>query len=254
MAEQSDNFPADALQPALFALFDELVNVMFCAKGIDGRYVAVNAAFVRRSGRTSKREVIGRRAPDLFPPFLAERYEEQDNQIFATGSPLRDELELIRRTDGSFGWYLTTKLPIGNAADVMGLVSVSRDLDAPDDSGMESLGRVVELVRDRLAESLRVADLAAAAECSEAQLERRMKRVFGLTANQYVLKVRVDRARALLIDTDTPLATIASDVGFYDQASFTRRFVRLAGQTPAQFRTNERSMRSRSEEPGNNRS
>ncbi len=227
-----------ALEPAMLALFDELVNVMFCAKSTDGRYVAVNPAFVHRSGRVSRREVLGRRASDLFPPLLAERYEEQDQHIFATRSPLRDELELIRRPDASHGWYLTTKLPIIDGDVVTGLVSISRDLQAPDDSDLVSLSRVVDLVRDRLADSLRVADLAAAAACSEAQLERRMKRVFGLTANQYLLKVRVDRARQLLIETDTPLATIANEVGFYDQASFTRRFARLAGQTPAQFRSN----------------
>ncbi len=229
-----------ALEPALLALFDELVNVMFCAKSVDGRYVAVNPAFVRRSGRTSRREVIGQRASDLFPPLLAERYEEQDQHIFSTQTPLRDELELIRRPDASHGWYLTTKLPVFAQGAVTGLVSISRDLQAPDDSDLGSLGRVVDLVRDRLAETLRVADLAAAAGGSEAQLERRMKRVFGLTPNQYIVKVRVDRARRLLLTTDTPLATVAAEVGFYDQANFTRRFARLTGQTPAQFRSASR--------------
>lgn len=244
MTERSDKAsdigPPD-LQPVFLILLDELVNVMFCAKGLDGRYVAVNPAFVRRSGRASRRDVIGLRATDLFPAPQAEHYEEQDAEIFATGKPLRDELELIRRPDRSFGWYLTTKLPVIEEGDgtenrVTGLVSISRDLEAPDDSGLDSLSRVVDLVRDRLADSLRVADLAAAAECSDAQLERRMKRVFGLTPGQYILRVRVDRARQLLSSTQTPLAEIAAQVGFYDQASFTRRFARLTGQTPAQYR------------------
>ncbi len=243
LADATAMFGSDAFGPVLLALFDELVNVMFCAKGTDGRYVAVNPAFVHRSGRSSRREVVGRRASDLFPPPLAERYEEQDQRIFETKVPLRDELELIRRPDGSHGWYLTTKLPVVAEGQIRGLVSISRDLQAPDDSDLGSLSRVVELVRDRLADTLRVADLATAAGTSEAQLERRMKRVFGLTANQYILKVRVDQARRLLLTTDTPLATVAADVGFYDQASFTKRFARLTGQTPAQFRSNNTSRR-----------
>ncbi|MBT5084434.1 MAG: PAS domain-containing protein, partial [Actinobacteria bacterium] len=97
---------------ALVELFDALPHVMFCMKGADDRYLAVNDAFVRRSGRTSKREVIGARAIDLFPTQLAERYEEQDALVLATGEPLRNELELIRRPDGSFGWYMTVKLPV----------------------------------------------------------------------------------------------------------------------------------------------
>lgn len=255
MTRQSDNDgPTDTpppevwLQPVLLGLFDELVNVMFCAKNPEGRYVAVNPAFVRRSGRRSRRDVIGQRASDLFPAVLAERYEEQDARVLSTGRPLRDELELIRRPDDHHGWYLTTKLPVDHGGQVVGLVSISRDLDAPTeahlsqaDQAMSSLGRVVDLVRDRLGHSLKVADLAAAAGCSEAQLERRMKKVFGLTATQYVLRVRVDRARVLLLATTTPLAAIAAEVGFYDQASFTRQFARLTGQTPAQFRSRSRS-------------
>jgi PAS domain S-box-containing protein len=140
MTSESDNsaLPAPdhgstgAIQP-LLELFDSLPQVMFCMKGVDGRYLAVNDAFVRRSGRRSKRDVLGARATDLFPAPLAERYEEQDGNVFSSGEPLRDELELIRRPDGSFGWYLTVKLPIEEDGEVTALVSVSRDLATPSD-------------------------------------------------------------------------------------------------------------------------
>ncbi len=226
-------------QDELLELYDLLVDVIFCMKEPDGVYVAVNRAFVRRTGRTSKRDVVGKRASDLFIPQLAERYEEQDQGVFTTGKPLRDELELIRREDGSIGWDLTTKLPVqGSDGATAGIVSISRDLATPSDEGitMESLHRVVQLVQDRLAEPLRVADLASAAGCSTASLERRMKKVFGVTATQFVLRSRVDRATRMLTTSDTPLAEIATDVGFYDQADFTRRFARLTNETPAQFR------------------
>ncbi len=228
-------------QAELLELYDLLVDVIFCMKDADGVYVAVNRAFVRRTGRPSKRDVVGKRATDLFIAPLAERYEEQDEAVIATGQPLRDELELIRREDATLGWYLTTKLPVSGddpAAGPVGLVSISRDLATPSDEGIaiESLHRVVALVQERLAEPLRVADLAAAANCSTASLERRMKKVFGVTATQFVLRTRVDRAHRLLTTTDMPLAEIATAVGFYDQADFTRRFARLTNETPAQFR------------------
>ena len=58
---------------------------------------------------------------------------------------LRDELELIGRSDGSLRWYLTTKLPVMDPATggVASLVSVSRDLHMPSDEGIavESLTR-----------------------------------------------------------------------------------------------------------------
>lgn len=228
-----------ACQPELLGLFETLINVIFCAKDRSGAYVAVNSAFVRRTGRTSMAEVIGTTAADHFLPELAERYEEQDSQVFETGEPLYDELELIRRTDGRHGWYLTTKLPVrGDGGAVAGLVSVSRDLVAPPDDniGLENLREVVHHVQAHHGEPIRVAELAAIAGCSEAQLERRMKRVFGVTATQHILRVRVEAATRLLTETELPIAQVAASCGFYDQPDFTRRFARLTGTTPAQFR------------------
>ncbi len=47
------------VQGAVVELFESLVDVIFCAKDTDHRYVAVNLAFVRRTGRRSRREVLG---------------------------------------------------------------------------------------------------------------------------------------------------------------------------------------------------
>lgn len=235
-----------ACQDELLALLETLINVIFCAKDLNGRYIEVNSAFVRRTGRTSKREVVGASASELFIFELAERYEEQDRHVLSSGEALRDELELIRRADGALGWFLTTKIPVSdrtNPSAIVGLVSVSRDLLAPSKENieLESLQSVVVHVREQLGESIRVADLAGVAGCSEGQLERRMRRVFGVSATQYVLRVRVELATQLLIETDDALADIANLAGFYDQSDFTRRFARLTNQTPAQFRAGQRS-------------
>jgi len=222
-------------QAGFLELFDALVDVMFCAKDRDGKYTAVNHAFVRRTGKRSKYEVIGLGVIDLFSPDLAARYEEQDQQVFATGEALRDELELIRRPDGSLGWYLTTKLPVTADGAVTGLSSVSRDLKITSDEQLGSLGGLSGVVRER-GRDVRVADLAAAALCTTNQLERRMKRVFGLTPTQFILRTRVEHAASLLTDTNSAIAEVAITAGFYDQSDLTRQFGRLIGETPGQFR------------------
>lgn len=241
MTARTTNVPVrltGTYEDELIALFDALVNVIFCIKGADQRYQAVNTAFVHRAGKASKRDVVGMRASDLFPPELAAGYEAQDAELFETGEALRDELELIGQNDGSIRWYLTTKLPVIEDGEVSALVSISRDLQLPSDDtiAVESLTRLVDWVAEHFATVIRVADLAAVAECSTGQLERRMKRVFGLTATQYVLRVRVDHAADLLRTTDRPLAEIATACGFYDQADLTRKFARLTNATPASFR------------------
>jgi AraC-like DNA-binding protein len=229
---------------ALVELFESLVDVIFCAKDTDLRYVAVNLAFVRRTGRRSRREVLGARAGDVFAPAPAERYEQQDNRVLATGRPLRDELELIRRPDATMGWYVTTKVPVIEDGIMRGLVSVSRDLKRPSKETVEvaALSSVVRLVRehDEAVRPLTVADLARSADCTPEQLQRRMRRVFGISPTQYLLRERVDRAARLLADTDTTIATVAARCGFYDQAQLTRHFGRFIGLTPAQYRTEQR--------------
>ncbi len=227
-----------ALPQAMLALVDELTSTMFCLKDAAGRYVAVNPTFVQRTNERSARRVLGRTAPELFVPELAERYEEQDGQVLATGLPLRNELELIRPPGGVARWYLTAKHPLVHAGDVVGLVSISQDLgnDVTDDPDMRSLSRVVEHIEAHLDGPIRVADLAQVAGCGVDALERRVRRAFHRSPGQLVLTARIDRARTLLARTDTPLAQIALGCGFSDQAAFSRTFARLTGQTPGQFR------------------
>ncbi|HMO12264.1 MAG TPA: helix-turn-helix domain-containing protein [Actinotalea sp.] len=226
------------LSPALLALIDQLSGTMFCAKDTAGRYVAVNQAFVERTGRSSVREVVGRRAEDLFVSHLAEHYAAQDAAVLASGTPLRRELELIWRPGGVAGWYLTSKEVVAADGTVLGIVSVSEDLRRRDaaDEVIASLERVAELLAERPPGPVRVGELAAAAGCSPSTLERRMRAVYGLSPQQHVLRLRVDRAAALLTSTDLPIAQVAATAGFYDQSVLTRTFGRLTGETPAQFR------------------
>ncbi|MCA5892805.1 AraC family transcriptional regulator [Isoptericola sp. NEAU-Y5] len=237
-----------ALSPVMVALMDELSDVMFCAKDASGRYIAVNQVFVRRTNERSRRQVLGRRASDLFVPELAERYEAQDAEVLRTGRPLRNELELIRRVGGTPGWFLTSKLPLHDGAGrVTGLVSVSQDLRSgdADDATMDAMARLVTAVDAHLDATpevaLSVADLARLAGSTPAVLDRRVRKVFGLSPRQLVLRARVDRAAHLLTSTTAPLAQVATVAGFYDQPSFTRTFARLTGETPSSFRRRARA-------------
>ncbi len=233
------------LAPVLLTLLDELRTTMFCVKDAQGRYVTVNPTFVRRAGRTSRRDVLGRRAEDLFVPDLAERYAEQDARVLA-GTELRHELELIRALGpgeaAAATWHLTTKLPVRDGEGrVVGVVSVSQDLGEQRDAAtFPAVARVIDHIAAHVADPPSAADLAAIAGTSTTALSRRLRRVTGLSTTQLVLRTRIDAAARLLATTATPIADIAHATGFYDQAAFSRQFARLAGETPAQFRRRER--------------
>jgi PAS domain S-box-containing protein len=232
----------EALSVEMVGLMDELTGTMFCAKDLSGRYVAVNQAFVDRTSERSRRAVVGRRAEDLFVAHLAEHYNEQDRHVLQTGRPVRRELELILRPGGVAGWYLTSKVPVRADGAIVGLVSISEDLRRHDaaDAVVASVEQVVALLSTRAPGPVTVAEMAQAAGCSASTLDRRMRAVYSLSPQQYLLRLRIDRAAELLSTTGRPLAEVATSSGFYDQAVLTRSFGRLTGETPAQFRRRTR--------------
>ena len=79
--------------------------------------------------------------------------------------------------------------------------------------------------------------MAAAAELLGADpthLARGFKATFGIAPHAYVVTRRLEIARDRILDGQ-PLADVAADVGFFDQAHLTRRFKRFLGVTPGRF-------------------
>jgi AraC-like DNA-binding protein len=223
---------------ALAAIFDGLPRVMFCLKSIDGRYVLANQAFADRAACQTVSAVIGRRAADLFAPELALSYEAQDRALIANGRPVRRQLELITRVDGSLGWYVTNKtLLFATSGEPAAIAAVSVDEEAPiDRAGMPGLEVALEVARTRFARTLTARDLAEAAGMSVPLLERRMRRLFGVAPTQLIQRVRVEEAVHRIVHSRASLADIAAEVGFSDHAAMTRQVKRLLGVTPSALR------------------
>ncbi len=79
--------------------------------------------------------------------------------------------------------------------------------------------------------------MAAASEqlgAGPTQLARTFSDVFGIAPHAYVLGRRLDAARDRILGGQ-PLAAVAADVGFYDQAHLSRRFKQFLGTTPGRF-------------------
>ncbi len=87
---------------------------------------------------------------------------------------------------------------------------------------------------DRLFEPVTIADAASALEATTTGLARAFSDTLGIAPHRYVLGRRLDAARARLLDGQ-PIADVAAEVGFVDQAHLTRRFRDLLGTTPGRF-------------------
>ena len=82
-----------------------------------------------------------------------------------------------------------------------------------------------------------LSELANSVERDPTYVAATFKRVYGMTAGDYVRRRRLWRARdALDCDRDSSLSEIAADCGFADQSHFTRHFRRLFGTTPGAYR------------------
>jgi AraC family transcriptional regulator len=93
-----------------------------------------------------------------------------------------------------------------------------------------------EYLRASIVSPPALAELAAAVSVHPAHLARTFRRFESCSAGEYVRRVRIELARDRLANSATPIVEIAFELGFSDQAHFTRSFRSGTGFTPGQFR------------------
>ena len=128
------------------------------------------------------------------------------------------------------------------------VLSLRRLLDdrRPDDPpltcrklGNVQLKRVIAHIEENLGDSsLGVADLAAVAHVSPFHFSRAFKASLGRPPHRFLVERRLERAKALILETTISLAEIAIETGFADQAHLSAVFRRETGTTPGRFRSN----------------
>lgn len=220
-------------------LFDAVTDLVYFLKDAACRYRVVNQALVERCGFRDKRDLIGRRADEVYPTPLGRSYREQDEAVIRTGRPILNHLELQIYASGVRGWCVTSKVPLrGASGAIAGLVGISKDLHAPTAAGGDypSLATVIHHIQEHFNEPLKLSALARMAGLSAYQFEQRMRRIFAITAGQFIHKVRMDAAVRHLRETDQPIAAIAHACGYAEQSSFTRQFKQTVGLSPARYR------------------
>ncbi|ASR38817.1 hypothetical protein BAY61_00065 [Prauserella marina] len=86
------------------------------------------------------------------------------------------------------------------------------------------------------AQPLDVAALAKIAHVSAAHFTRTFRATFGETPHRYLQRRRVERAMALLRESDRSITDICFEVGFGSPGTFSRTFSEIVGKSPRQYR------------------
>jgi LacI family transcriptional regulator len=98
----------------------------------------------------------------------------------------------------------------------------------------------LRLIREQASSGVSIGEILAPLEVSRSTLERRFRELFGRSPKAELDRVRMERAKELLLQTDLTLPAIAQQTGFQHVETFHRHFRHWAGQSPAQFRRSHR--------------
>lgn len=228
-------FPA--LQP-LMELFEHIPNVCFYAKDKKSRFVRLNRANLAVYGVSDEESLLGRSDRDFHPPSLAEGYIAEDHRVMESG-PVLNQTWLVPFLNGPMQWFVSSKVPLlGSRGECIGVCGVMYPISTPKEQ-LDRFQRLVPAVRyleENFRDHMQLSELAEHCDLSSTHIHRLFQRLLRMSPAEYLLALRLQEARRLLATTDEPLSEIALGTGFFDQSHFTKRFRKMTGMTPTQFR------------------
>lgn len=98
------------------------------------------------------------------------------------------------------------------------------------------IAAAVRFIREHACEGINVEDVLRSVPLSRSTLERRFAKVLNRSPKNEILRVRLNRAKQLLAETDFPLRLIAEKIGHEHSEYLSVIFKKKTGLTPAQFR------------------
>lgn len=102
------------------------------------------------------------------------------------------------------------------------------------DSDLTHVGRAIGWIRDNYAETMRIDDLATMSGMSPSAFHRHFRAVTAMSPLQFQKRIRLQRARSLLLAQPRDVAGVGHVVGYDSPSQFTREYRRLFGAPPGQ--------------------
>jgi AraC-like DNA-binding protein len=171
------------------------------------------------------------------PPTVAQ-YRRCERQVASWGVP-------VRKSSLKRAYFQGRVLPRSAYEGLVGIISVFAEhlsmlgnQMAIQQENAEPLviRRAREFIHERHSENLRLGQVARAINSSPFYFCKLFKKAIGLNFTAYVARVRVEKAKNLLLNPDVQVSEIAYAVGFQSLTHFNRVFKALVGQTPSLYR------------------
>lgn len=132
---------------------------------------------------------------------------------------------------------------LGHLILLLGQLAAGLELGVEQDlpvSTHPAVGSCLRMLEADLAGTWSLARLSEALYLSPAHLTRLFTRQVGLPPIAYLNRLRAERASALLIETDLPVAAVGAEVGWADPSYASRRFRAVFALSPARYRASFR--------------
>lgn len=164
---------------------------------------------------------------------------DQGNVITAAGLYAYQDLvlHLLARTGG---YTLAKQVADFALLDISGrLQSYYARFQPHYDHGDDKVLKAQRFCNKQSVQRLSVKAMAEAANLSERMLSRRFQRAVNMTPGQYLIQLRIEKAKQLLESSTKSVEQTADATGYNDLSNFIRAFRRVAGVTPAEFRNRQ---------------
>lgn len=165
---------------------------------------------------------------------LRPRFQVRDTRIEAIGWAVKADLEAVTPSEPLYIELLAHALAVRLIETASG-----RSPQPESRSGQKlspgQLRILTEFIESHLDQALHLADLAAVAGVSVTRLKTLFRNSTGSPVHQYVIRRRVEYARALMATTAMPVSEVAVAAGFSHQSHMASTMRRLLGQTPGEI-------------------
>jgi AraC-like DNA-binding protein len=165
-----------------------------------------------------------------------------------TAGPVKDPMILCLgralvaadQMGGSFGTLFADCVSVGIVARLLSPPR-SKEPAKVHELSRWRLKRAIEYIDARLAEPIRLADVAAATGLTRMHFAAQFRAATGQSPHEFLLQRRIERAQEMLVNSGVALVDVALSVGFQSQSHFTSVFKRFAGQPPQAWRRMQES-------------
>jgi AraC-like DNA-binding protein len=222
---------------SFLSYFDYYPDTRFFVKNLDSKYIYCNKPYADML-KTNPENMLGKSDYDFYDKNMADLYLEEDKKVLA-GEKFINQRWMVPDEKGVISWCISHKQPLKDKdGKICGIFGTFRDLKM---AGLEAkpfydLSEIVEYIHQNYSKNITAEDLAGIIGLSTSQLNRKFKREMDESPIIYLLKVRIEKATAKLLSTDSTITEISYECGFNNQTYFNRQFKKITGFSPRDYR------------------